>query len=406
MVNHMKRCIFIIFSILLFFPIIVLGKDFDTYSQNIIFYNRNDSSILYEKNAHERISIASMTKIMTAIICLESIENLDEHVILKYEDFYGLVEANASQAGFYAGEEVTYRDLLNGLLLPSGADAAQALTRLVANGKDEFVSMMNEKAKELELKDTHFANPTGLDDPENYSTVYDVSLMFEYALKNPDFVTIISQRYYTTSNGRLRLRSTIQRMYDLYDIELPYLIGGKSGTTGDAGLCLASVASRDGVDYLLVTARAPFSKTNPSTLYDAKQIYEYYMDHFSYQTILDKKDLLVKIPTLYTKDVDSLDFYSTKEISKYLDNEFTKDRLTFQYEGLDVLTSKNHKGEEIGKVSIYDGDKFLDEVSIVLNQDLKFSIWKWIFNHKYLVIIPILCIIGGIFLLNKTKKRV
>ena len=190
---------------------IVNAIEFDLNSKNAILYNLDENMVLYEKNATEQISIASMTKIMTAIVALENIEDLDEKVILTSADFYGLEEANASVAGFKVGQSLTYRDLLYGLLLPSGADAAQALTRTVAGGKSNFVKMMNEKAENLSLDDTHFMNETGLDEEEHYSTVEDVAKLFQYALKNEEFKKMITSSSYTISDHSSTIYSSIEK---------------------------------------------------------------------------------------------------------------------------------------------------------------------------------------------------
>ena len=178
----------------------VQALELDIHSTNAILYNTNDDKVLYEKNENERVQIASLTKIMTAIVTLDKIDNLDEKVTLVSEDLKGLLEENLVTAGFKVGQTVSYRDLLYGLLLPSGADAAKALARSIGGTEDNFVKLMNEKAKKLNLKETHFTNPIGLDDENNYSTVKDVSLMFEYALKNDDFKKIVTSSSYTTSD--------------------------------------------------------------------------------------------------------------------------------------------------------------------------------------------------------------
>ena len=177
----MKKIILFL-CIFLFSFMNVKALSFDISSKNAILYNLDEDTILYEKNSEEEVPIASLTKIMTSIIAIENITNIDEEITLTYDDFKGLIEADASVAGFYVGENVTYRDLLYALLLPSGADAAQALTRLVGEGRDNFVQMMNDKAKELGLEHTNFVNETGLDADNHYSTVKDVATIFKYAI--------------------------------------------------------------------------------------------------------------------------------------------------------------------------------------------------------------------------------
>ena len=295
----------------------------------ISIHNLDENTILYEKASKEKVSIASMTKIMTAIVAMEHINDLDEKITLTNEDFYGLEEANASVAGFEVGQRVTYRDLLYGLLLPSGADAAQALTRNVAGGRVNFINLMNEKAMDLGLKNTHFVNETGLDEEEHYSTVEEVAIIFQYALRNEELKKIMTSSSYKISDNSFVVYNSIDKNKRRYGIEMDYLEGGKTGTTYDAGLCLASIATWNNVHYMLVTARAPYNE-GPKNLYDAKTIYEHFMNHYGNQKIVEKKEKLLTLNTLYTKE-DNVSFYAEKTLEKYLSNDFEKKDLKYQY---------------------------------------------------------------------------
>lgn len=407
----MKKYLFCL--ILLLIPFNIHAIELNTYSNNVILYKLDDNSVLYEKNSDEVVSIASLTKIMTGVVALENIKDMNEKVVLVSDDFSGLREANASQAGFYIGEEVTYSDLLNGLLLPSGADAARALSRLIAGGEKEFVNLMNDKAKELNLSNTHFMNITGLDEEGHYSTVKDVSKLLKYALENNDFIDIISKDYYQTSNGEHTFKSTILKLKELSGLEfkidgINYFRGGKTGTTGDAGLCLASRASYNGVDYLLVTAKAPLSRENPYNLLDAKTIYEYFMTNYSYKNVVNKNDKLVSINTKYIKE-DSISFKSSKNVKVYLDNSFDKSKIEYKYDGKTLITHKMKKGEKLGSVKIIYNGEILDEEVITLDRDVKFDLEKYIKENKYIsyIFYTLLFIIISFFIiLLKKKKRV
>lgn len=161
-------------------------------SPYIYFYHLDRGEVLYEQDSKEEIAVASLTKIMTSLVALDLITNLDAEVILTSKDFKGLKEANASVAGFFVGEKVTYRDLLYGLLLPSGADAALALANHLVGSEDAFVDKMNEKAKNLNLEHTHFINTTGLDSDGHYSSVEDIAIILKEALKNQEFEKIFT----------------------------------------------------------------------------------------------------------------------------------------------------------------------------------------------------------------------
>lgn len=381
----------------------VKAVELDLNSKNAILYNLDENIVLYEKNAKEQISIASMTKIMTAVVALENITNLDEKITLTRADFYGLEEANASVAGFKIGQRLTYRDLLYGLLLPSGADAAQALTRTVAGGKKNFVKMMNEKAESLGFTNTHFENETGLDEEGHYSTVEEVALLLEYALKNEEFKTIITSSSYTVSDNSITLYSTIDKNKRKYGLKMDYLEGGKTGTTYDAGLCLASIATENNVHYLLVTARAPYNE-GPKNLYDAKTVYEYFMDHYENKIVVQKDEKLMTLNTLYTKE-DTISFYADKTVEKYLSNDFKKEDLEYHYQGIETITSKEKAGTKLGTLQVRYQGKIVYEQDIILTEQLSFDMMKYLKAHVEIVIGAIVTVIIFVLLIIWKVKR-
>ena len=406
----MKKIKLLLLLLIMSFCINVNAVEFELNSNHAILYNLNDNTVLYEKNSTDKTSIASLTKIMTGIVAIENIDNLDEKVKLTNADFKGLREANLATAGFRVGEEVTYRDLLYGLMLPSGADAAQALTRLIAGSIDNYMNLMNQKAVELGLKNTHFVNPTGLDAEGHYSTVEDVGTLFQYAIKNEEFLNIIKTKKYTTSNGRITFTSTIEKSKDRYGLSMDYVLGGKTGTTGDAGYCLATIANYNGVDYMLVTAKTIFPSTQPLNYQDAKTIYEYFMNNYAYHNVLAKGDKLVSIKTLYAKK-DKVDFYSDEELEMYLENTYDKEKIIYKYTGIDEIPYDMEVGTKLGKVELYNGDTLLTTVEINLEEKMEFDLIKFLSINRVavisilviilLVIISLVCIIKK---LNKKKK--
>ena len=401
----MKKFIIIL---LLLIPINVFALDLDITSSNAIMYNLNDNEVIYEKGSEEEVSIASLTKIMTCIVAIENIDNLDDKVILTNKDFESLAEQNAAVAGFRVGEEVTYRDLLYGLMLPSGADAAQALARNIAGSNEEYVELMNKKVKELKLSHTHFVNTTGLDIDNHYSSVYDLSKIFMYALKNDTFKEIITTSTYTTSNGRLTLRSTISKALSNYNLDMSYLLGGKTGTTGNAGLCLATIAEKDKVNYLLVTVGAPYPSNGPTNYIDQKKIYEYFMNNYSYKSIVDKDEKLLRINTKYSKK-DYIVINAPKTIKKYLNNDFDHSKVKYKYIGKKEILYNTKKGTKLGKIDIIYNDKVLDTIDVYLDKKLELDVFKYICGHKLIIVVfGILFLLLMIIIIRKRtvkKKR-
>ena len=220
---------------------------------------------------------------MTSLIAVEKVEDLDETFVLPEGIFDGL-DPELAVVGFSSGDTVSYKDLLYGTLLKSGADAAYALGIEIAGSEEEYVKIMNDKVKELGLKNTVYKNTSGLDADGQYSTVYDMAVVLKYALNNKKFKEIISTEEYTTTNGEYTFSGPVKKAKSL---DMSYFLGGKTGFTDLAGLCLASFASYDDINFILVTGGADQYKNNQNFL-DHKALYDYFKDNYSFQTIVKK----------------------------------------------------------------------------------------------------------------------
>ncbi len=241
-----------------------------------ILIDPENDLILAEKSAGEKMYPASMTKLMTLIVAIENIEDLDATFTMTQEIIDPLIAAEASRAGFLDGEKCTFKDLLYGAALPSGADATTALAIEVAGSEEAFVELMNAKVEELGLVNTHFTNASGLHDLEHYSTATDIALILEYCLMNDRCREIISTYVHTTRateqnpNGISMNNTMFNRMYGT-EVEGITITGGKTGFTDEAGQCLASYGvTPDGKTYIAVTAGGT-SKWHP--VYDAFKLY-------------------------------------------------------------------------------------------------------------------------------------
>lgn len=253
-------------------------SNYDIYSESALLMSI-DGTVMYSLNADERIYPASLTKIMTAIVALENISDIDDDVVIPGDIYDYIIAEQASTAGFESYEDVTYRDLLYGAVLSSGAECCLTLASYLAGSEDMFVDMMNDKAEELGMNGTHFTNVCGLHNYDHYSTAMDISILLNYALKNSDFREIFtSSEYYTETDLKpdgITLQSTMFSVLSDRTFEGGELLGGKTGYTSEAGLCLASLANVNGREYTLVTMGADGShETEPLHIYDARKIYE------------------------------------------------------------------------------------------------------------------------------------
>ena len=404
----MKQKIFLIYIILtiIFNSYIFATINFDDiYSPNVGVYNLENMEMIYGKNENEIISFASITKVMTAIVAIENKENINDTVIVDYSKIDGKVDIELVTAGIYDGQSLTYYDLLATMLVLSGADSAEYLANIIFDSEEIFIQKMNDKAEEIGMNNTSFSNVTGLDDEENYSTINDLAKMMKYALDNEYLKEIMSLRSYTTTDNSITVSSSISNATTRYGINIEYIIGGKTGTTGDAGLCLASFSEDDGVELLaIVTGTSMYSNTMYSVI-DSENIYEKVINSYSNQNIVSVGEELYQVPCICTKQ-ESIKILSKEDIAIYTD-VIDKDAIKIEYDGMDTLDYTVKQGENIGKVKVYYKDKLIRELDIILDEKLEFSLIKWIdINIENIIIFigMIVIFISTITLIYKKKN--
>lgn len=219
--------------------------------------------IISEKNAYEKRSMASTTKIMTTLLCLES-GGLDDSFIADPD----AIMVEGSSMGLVKGDIVTKRYLCYGMLLPSGNDAANAAAVKLAGSVEKFADMMNERAEKIGMENTHFVTPSGLEaDGQHYSTAYDMALLAREALENPDFRQICGSSSAVVSFGNPPYERTLKntnKLLGMYD----GVIGVKTGFTDEAGRCLVSACEKNGVTLICVTLNAPDDWNDHIRMYD------------------------------------------------------------------------------------------------------------------------------------------
>ncbi len=240
-----------------------------TNGERSLLFDVDNNKVLYAQDIHKKSYPASITKIMTAILAVKY-GNMDDTVTISSEDLD--LEDGSQMCGFEVGDMVTMDELFHGLLVYSGNDAAMAIARHVGGTVDHFVEMMNEECKALGATNTHFVNPTGLQDKDHYTTAYDVYLMLNEAINYDDFVDTMQLISYnlTVTRGA----ESVQLHLDATDHYLTgeetaptgiTVLGGKTGTTTDAGACLAILSQNDyGAPYISIVLKAP----TKATLYD------------------------------------------------------------------------------------------------------------------------------------------
>lgn len=366
--DFMKKILNIIFIYLLLGIRIVYASEFDITSDNVVLYNLNDNKVIYEQNSEERVQVASLTKIMATIVAIENNENLDSEVVITKESLKGISEY--TKVGFKVGDKVTVRDLLYGTMLPSGADAVLALGIHTSGSVDGFVDLMNKKADELGLENTSFDNPIGMDGDNNYSTASDMASILMYALENDTFRDIFTAMEYNISSVNKTVKSTLIGYSKSYGLDVSEIDGAKSGFTDGAGLCLASIATIDDVSYLLITLGAD-TNNRSNAVRDSLEIYDYYSSNYSYQTVLEKDYVIDSIPVKWGK-IDKYDIKAMDDITLYLENGLRKNKISYEYNGIEELNYKIKKGDKLGSVTIKYRDTELFVMDVYLERELEY----------------------------------
>lgn len=260
-----------------------------------ILMDINSGAVLYEKNSHEPYYPASITKILTALIVIENC-SLDETVTFS-NTAVNTLEPNSSILGARAGDTLSVRDCLYALLLQSANEVANALAEHCAGSMDAFAEMMNERVAELGCTDSHFANPSGLNDPNHYVSAYDMALIAKAAFNNPTFVEIDSTTYYDVPAGKLKQYPDGWRYYAHHRMlrrndSLYYdgVIGGKTGYTSLAGNTLVTCAERDGMKLVAVVLNGHLTHYS-----DTKALFDYGFKNFKSVPVADQDSTYSKV---------------------------------------------------------------------------------------------------------------
>lgn len=240
----MKRVFAALTALVLLCPTCLAAEAPEVSAASAVLMDAESGRVLYEKDAHSRRLIASTTKLMTALVAVES-TSLDQVIPMKPE-----YQAEGSSMYLRFGEELKLKELLYGLLLASGNDAALAIAGGCGGDVETFVGWMNDKAAELGMEDTHFANPNGLDDEEHYSSAYDLALLGQAVLENETLAQLVSTRSITVAGRSLSNHNKLLWRYE-------GCTGMKTGYTDAAGRTLVSSAQRNGQSLICVTLKDP-----------------------------------------------------------------------------------------------------------------------------------------------------
>ncbi len=408
--------------------------EIETHAEALLLLNLDTDTILYEKNADERLEPASITKIMTYIVAFEAIDDVQNTMITipqAVDD--ALTGTGSSMSGIIIGEELSAYELFNLMMVPSGNDAALALALYVGEGSEaKFVEKMNKKAQELGCKNTHFKNPHGLHDNDHYTSARDLMIITKYALSLPYFAQISNQLYYT-----LRPTNKCDYERDVYTTNrmlnqniddgayyYRYAQGIKTGSHDEAGYCLVSTAIRDGYSYLCVALGSPSVDADGNDIYthgemlDSRALYQWAFENFELKKIVKAGDIKGEIKIDYSWGKDSMLLYVEKSFSALLPYNVETTSILYRYDLPESVPAPINAGDVIGTVTLVYADQELTTLNLLATESAEKSellytfdagkelIFKnWLTTLLFFVGVLLLIYILLVIIYNHKKKK-
>lgn len=354
---------------------VIFPQPFDVDAQIAYMVNLDTGLVVYEKNSTQQWSPASITKLMTAILAFENIADLDAATLTMPRYAQDLLYGqNSSTADIRPGESLSAREMLYALLLPSAGEAALTIADYVGGGSlENFVSMMNARAAELGCTGTHFANPHGLYDEENYSTAEDIAKIAQHAMQLPGFMDIVKTLTYTLPdnprypNGWVILNTNKMLMTAWPDYYREYIQGIKTGYLEESGYNFVSTAVQGGETYLVVVMGAHGEDTWPHFRVTA-QLCDWAFKNFSVTPALDTAKPITEVPVRYSKETDSMLLYPADELLTLLPNDSDSTTIHQTFNLPESIAAPINAGDVVGTVTLYLAQQEIGTVDLVAEQ--------------------------------------
>ena len=401
---------------------------FDVHAETALLLSLDTDEVIYSKNADKKMYPASLTKIMTAVIVLENTEDLDSEVItVSKSALLKIMGTGSTVMGLIEGEQVTARQLLYGLLMTSGGDAAYVISEHWGGTTSEFAKLMNAKASELGMASTNFVNPHGLHDDDHYTTAGDLAKLIKYALEFEDFKQIVSSRRYSMDATNKHKSRTLVTTNYLIDSSTAYYYkpvkGIKTGYTDMAGRCLATYAEKDGYTYMCILLNSPNKDSAGNTVRyeftDTKNLYEWVFKNFEYKNIGNTTLPICEMPVELSMDAEHVSLVLERDFSAIMPKQ--ADDSTVQvvpHLVAEKIDAPVKKGTVLGTADVMYAEQVIATVNLVAANDVEASVVlkaldkiKSFFTSKFfkaLIIIILMMVVLFIMYcvyLNRNRKR-
>lgn len=381
-------------------------KDLNITAKEVGVYELKNLNPIYEKDARKQVPVASLTKIMTAIVCLENVD-INEKVVVDLPAVKKYYDEEYSVAGLKDKQEISYYDLVETMLLPSGADSGACIALNVFHDYDKFIQAMNDKARELGMNNTHFSNVIGMDDKDNYSTVEDMAIMMKYAMENEYIKYGITQYAHTIKDGTKTVHNALFQLANIYSIDVSNITGGKTGFTGDAGYCLLSYSETTPEPLICIVLG---SEVKPGTLYhlsETEAIFETINKIYSEKNLVSEGDVIVTLPAIKsTKEEINIQAIETIQTIMKNDEEVDKSQLEIKYDGIKVLSPENKVGETLGKIDVYYKGKYIGSEEVKLTRRVPLDLKIWINENPAQACMFAILIVAGIVLVIRIGVKI
>lgn len=342
-------------------------------SDSVYVVNKKNDMPVIEKNIHKKRSPASLTKVMTYIVASENIKDAKNENVLVTKEILDMVDPDSSGCKLKEGEEVSVLNLYHCMLICSSGCAAITLANHIG-GIENFVNLMNAKAESLGCENTHFVNPDGMYDQNQYSTAYDMYLIVSYAMKNQEFLDIVYKKEYSCFGDERDPIITTNKMIDKKrggEYYCPYVKGIKTGYLDDAGRCLASYAVKDGESYVSVVMGGPVKDENDRkieknmAMIDTKNIYSWAFEKLKFLKCYDKGQPIKEINLGVAWETDKIFLVAQNDVFFTVPKDVKFENLTININCPDSIDAPVEQGDVIGKADIFYNDTRLGEFNLV-----------------------------------------
>lgn len=368
--NKVKRTAVVVILLMLaaLLPGTAFGLELPLKGESAILLDGHSGKILFEKEAHKVSYPASVTKLMTLVLAMEAIHDGK----VKMTDIVTASQNAASYGGsqifLASGEELTLKELLLGISMASGNDASVAVAEYIAGSHEAFVELMNKKAQELGLKNTHFVNCNGLHDPEHYTTAYDLSQIALYALKYPEILELCSVKHY-----RIREETGRPFQYDNKNKLLWWYEGAdgfKTGWTSDAKYCMAATAERNDLRLISVVMGVPVKSGHFA---DARVLFDWGYSQYIFKKFFPQEEILGSV-TVGKGLRDTVEVHAEKMVGVTVPKGEDKN-LTTEVSLVPMVESPIKKGQVLGCVSILRDGQVLERTDLLAREPVPKGSW-------------------------------